>query len=37
MSKKIQVLVLTSSMLVIAFVLIGTLGVHASGTNSNGD
>ena len=34
MSKKIQVLLLTSSMLVVAFVLIGSLGVHASGTNS---
>jgi carboxyl-terminal processing protease len=34
MSKKIQVLLLTSSMLVIAFVLIGSLGVHASGSNS---
>ncbi len=37
MSKKIQVLVLTSSMLIVAFVLIGTLGVHASGTSSGGD
>ncbi len=37
MSKKIQVLVLTSSMLIVAFVLIGTLGVHASGTSSSGD
>jgi carboxyl-terminal processing protease len=34
MSKKIQVLLLTSSMLVIAFVLIGSLGVHASGSSS---
>ena len=34
MSKKIQVFLLTSSMLVVAFVLIGSLGVHASGTNS---
>ncbi|HKD81296.1 MAG TPA: S41 family peptidase [Candidatus Angelobacter sp.] len=34
MSKKIQVLLLTSSMLVIAFVMIGSLGVHASGPNS---
>ena len=34
MSKKIQVLLLTSSMLVVAFVLIGSLGVHASGSNS---
>lgn len=37
MSKKIQVLLLTSSMLVIAFVLLGSLGVHASGSNSSGD
>ena len=37
MSKKIQVLVLTSSMLIVAFVLLGTLGVHASGTSSSGD
>src|SRR5262249_41082943 len=34
MSKKIQVLLLTSSMLIIAFVLLGSLGVHASGSNS---
>jgi carboxyl-terminal processing protease len=34
MSKKIQVLLLTSSMLVIAFILIGSLGVHASGSSS---
>ena len=34
MSKKIQVLLLTSSMLIIAFVLIGSLGVHASGSSS---
>jgi carboxyl-terminal processing protease len=34
MSKKVQVLLLTSSMLIIAFVLIGTVGVHASGSNS---
>ncbi|HKV95197.1 MAG TPA: S41 family peptidase [Candidatus Angelobacter sp.] len=34
MSKKIQVLLLTSSMLVVAFVLIGSLGVHASGSSS---
>jgi carboxyl-terminal processing protease len=34
MSKKIQVLILTSSMLVVAFVLIGSLGVHASGSSS---
>ncbi|MGZ4875570.1 MAG: S41 family peptidase [Candidatus Angelobacter sp.] len=37
MSKKIQVLVLTSSMLIIAFVMIGSLGVHASGASSSGD
>jgi carboxyl-terminal processing protease len=37
MSKKIQVLVLTSSMLIIAFVLIGSLGVRASGASSSGD
>ncbi|HEX4604191.1 MAG TPA: S41 family peptidase [Candidatus Angelobacter sp.] len=37
MPKKIQVLVLTSSMLIIAFVLIGSLGVHASGASSSGD
>jgi carboxyl-terminal processing protease len=35
MSKKLQVLILTSSMLVIAFLLIGGLGVHAS--SNNGD
>lgn len=34
MSKKIQVLLLTSSMLVVAFVLIGSFGVHASGSSS---
>jgi carboxyl-terminal processing protease len=34
MSKKIQVLLLTSSMLIIAFVLVGSLGVHASGSSS---
>jgi carboxyl-terminal processing protease len=34
MSKKIQVLLLTSSMLIIAFVLLGSLGVHASGSSS---
>ncbi len=34
MSKKIQVLLLTSSMLIIAFVMIGSLGVHASGSSS---
>lgn len=37
MSKKIQVLLLTSSMLIIAFVLLGSLGVHASGSNNSGD
>ncbi len=36
MSKKIQVFLLTSSMLVIAFVLLASRGVHASGS-SNGD
>lgn len=34
MSKKIQVLLLTSSMLIIAFVLISAVGVHASGSSS---
>ncbi len=34
MSKKIQVLLLTSSMLIVAFVMIGSLGVHASGSSS---
>src|SRR5215813_10626180 len=34
MSKKIQILLLTSSTLIIAFVLLGSLGVHASGSNS---
>src|SRR4051794_38024034 len=34
MSKKIQVLLLTSSMLVIVFALIGGLGVHAASGNS---
>jgi carboxyl-terminal processing protease len=34
MSKKIQVLLLTSSMLIIIFVLIGAVGVHASGSSS---
>ncbi len=37
MSKKIQVLLLTSSMLIIAFVMIGSLGMHASGASSSGD
>jgi carboxyl-terminal processing protease len=37
MSKKIQVLLLTSSMLIVAFVLVGSLGVHASGASSSGD
>src|SRR6478736_742572 len=37
MSKKIQVLLLTSSMLIIAFVMIGSLGVHASGASNSGD
>src|SRR5258708_1154108 len=35
MSKKFQVLLLTSSMLIIAFALIGGLGIHAS--SNNGD
>jgi carboxyl-terminal processing protease len=34
MSKKIQVLLLTSSMLIIAFVLLSAVGVHASGSSS---
>lgn len=37
MSKKIQVIILTSSMAIIAFVLLGSFGVHASGISSNGD
>ena len=37
MSKKIQALLLTSSMLIVAFALIGSIGVHASGTSSSGD
>jgi carboxyl-terminal processing protease len=37
MSKKIQVLLLTSSMLIIAFVLVGSLGVHAAGASNSGD
>ena len=37
MSKKIQVILLTSSMLVIVFALIGGLGVHAASSNSSGD
>ena len=38
MSKKIQVVLLTSSMVIIAFVLIGSFGVHASSASaSNGD
>jgi carboxyl-terminal processing protease len=36
MSKKIQVLLLTSSMVIVAFVLLGSFGVHASSA-SNGD
>src|SRR5262249_37991513 len=35
MSKKLQVLLLTSSMLIITFALIGGLGVHASGNNGD--
>ncbi len=34
MSKKIQVLLLTSSMLIVAFVLLSAIGVHASGSSS---
>ena len=34
MSKKIQALLLTSSMLIVAFALIGSIGVHASGSSS---
>ncbi len=34
MSKKIQALLLTSSMLIIGFVLLGNFGVHASGSSS---
>jgi len=37
MSKKVQILLLTSSMLIIAFVLLGSLGVHASSGSSSGD
>jgi len=37
MSKKIQVLLLTTSMLVIVFALIGGLGVHAASGNNNSD
>ena len=36
MSKKLQVLLLTSSIVIIAFALIGGLGVHASSSNSDG-
>jgi carboxyl-terminal processing protease len=35
MSKKLQVLLLTSSMLIITFALIGGLGVHASSDNTD--
>src|SRR6185437_2089103 len=35
MSKKLQVLLLTSSMLVIVFAMIGGLGVHAADSNTN--
>lgn len=35
MSKKVQVLILSSSMLVIVFALIGGLGVHAASSNSS--
>lgn len=34
MSKKIQALILTSSMLIVAFALIGNISVHASGSSS---
>ena len=38
MSKKVQVIVLSSSMLVIVFALVGGLGVHAAdSTNSSAD
>lgn len=37
MSKKFQVLLLSSSMLVIVFALIGGLGVHASSSNNSSD
>jgi carboxyl-terminal processing protease len=37
MSKKIQVILLTSSMLVIVFALIGGLGVHAASSNGSAD
>jgi carboxyl-terminal processing protease len=37
MSKKIQVIILTSSMVIIAFVLLGSFGVHASGISNSGD
>ncbi len=37
MSKKLQVLLLSSSMLVVVFALIGGLGVHASSSSSNAD
>jgi len=37
MSKKIQVILLTSSMLVIVFALIGGLGVHAASGTNNAD
>lgn len=35
MSKKLQVLLLTVSVLIVAFVLVGGLGVHASSSNNN--
>jgi carboxyl-terminal processing protease len=37
MSKKLQVLLLSSSMLVVVFALIGGLGVHASSSSSSAD
>src|SRR5579864_9454670 len=35
MSKKLQVLLLTSSILILAFAVVGGLGVHASTSSSN--
>jgi carboxyl-terminal processing protease len=37
MSKKLQVLLLTSSLVIIVFAVVGGLGVHASTSNSNND
>jgi carboxyl-terminal processing protease len=36
MSKKLQVLLLTSSIVIVAFTVIGNLGVHASSNNNDG-